>query len=177
MGLISVTDGSVFQFIDGKIGPLQFAGTEDAFDRIIKNKLTVSSSAVASIKRDGILQIDGLINNSGIVKHSYSTLFPSVTPTSSLTSTTEFSTSGSFISTNGNADHMVLLGTSNTLYNYTVNYIKGSNSSNLAMIQSAGGISGQTQWSSSDAYASIQVVYIQGGGAEWVITSKVGNWY
>jgi hypothetical protein len=177
MGLISVTDGAVFQFIDGEIGPLQFAGTEDAFNRIIKNELTVSSSAVATIERNSTLQINGLINNSGIVKHDYSRIIPSGTPTSSLTSTTEFSTSGSFISSTGNADHMVLLGTATTLYNYTVNYVKGSNSSNLVMIQSAAGISGQTQWSSSDAWASIQVVYIQGGTAEWIITSKVGNWY
>lgn len=174
MGLISVTDGAVFQFIDGKIGPLQFAGTEDAFNRIIKNKLTVSSSAIATIQSNSTLQIDGIINNSGVVKHDYSTISPAITPTSSLTNTTEFSTSGSFISTNGSADHMVLLGSTTVLYDYTVNYIKVSNSSNLAMIRSTAGISGQPQWSSSDAYASIQVVFIQG---EWIITSKVGNWY
>lgn len=177
MGLISLTPGAVFQFVDAKIGVLQYAGTEDAFNRIIKNELTVSSSAIATVKTGATLQIDGIINNTGVVKHDYLSVNASLTPTSSLTTTTQFAVSGSFISAYG-ANHMLLLGSTTGLLNYTVNYIKASNSSDLAMVSSSAGINGQTQWSSSDAYASIQLVYIGASPtSEWVITSKVGNWY
>lgn len=177
MALISVTDGAVFQFIDGKIGPLQFAGTEDAFNRIIKNELTISSSAIATIEQNATLQIDGIINNSGIVKHDYIRTNAATAATTSLTSTTDFEVSGSYISTFG-ADHMLLLGSNSVLADYTVHYIKSSNSSNLVMVRSTAGINGQTQWSSSDAYASMQLVFANASPSyEWIITSKVGNWY
>lgn len=177
MGLITLPSGSVFQFIDGQKGIPQFAGTSDAFNRVILNQLTVSSSATATIQRNATLTVDGILNESGVVKHDYARIVPTSIPTSSLTSVAEFAATGSFISSTGTANHMVLLGTNTLLYNYTVNYVKGSSSSNLIMIRSTAGISGQTQWSSSDAYASIQAVFIQGAAAEWIITSKVGNWY
>jgi hypothetical protein len=77
---------------------------------------------------------------------------------------------------------MVLVSSLGSLYNgSTMNYIKASNNtSNLVTIRSnqTNGISGQTQWSSSDAHASIQLVYHNiAPGSTWIITSKVGNWY
>jgi hypothetical protein len=54
--------------------------------------------------------------------------------------------------------------------------MKAANTSNLIRISSSAGISGQAQWSSSDAWASIQAVF-SNASSEWIITSKVGNWY
>jgi hypothetical protein len=179
MGLILLPPGSAYQFIDGQDSIPQYAGTHDAFNRIILNEFTVSSSATATIQQNATLTINGILNQSGVVKHDYTRINPNSIPTSSLGSPAEFAVTGSFISSIGTANHMISLGTPTALYDYTVNYIKAStDTTNLVMIRSTAGISGQTQWSSSDAWASIQVVCVNGQSTlEWVITSKVGNWY
>lgn len=175
MGVISVTPGAVFQFIDANKGVLQYAGTEDAFNRIIKNELTISQSAFATVRPSATLIIDGTLENSGILKHEYLLVDAIAVPTSSFLTANQWEVSGSFIKITGNADHMALISNSSTFANhYVFNYMKISNNSNLITVRSTLGISGQTQWSSSDAYASIQVT---GHSAEWIITSKVGNWY
>ena len=179
MGVISVTPGAVFQFIDANKGVLQYAGTEDAFNRIIKNELTISQSAIATVRPSATLTIDGTLTNSGIIKTEYLRQNAVTAATSSITNLSELAESGSFISAH-NGDHMLLLGTTNLLQHVEIKYIKSSNSSNLVTVRSsvANRINGQTQWSSSDAYASIQLVFTAATPvSNWIITSKVGNWY
>ena len=175
MAIILLPTGSIYQFTDGETGIYQFAGTHDAFARTILGRFDTLSSSTASF--NGTTTLNGLINNSAAVKHDYLRVRAVLYPTTSLTNPEQFLFSGSFIASRGDANHMLVLGSMISLYNYTVNYIKFNNNSNLICVSSSAGINGQTQWSSSDAYASIQLVYAEASPlAEWIITSRVGNW-
>ena len=175
MAIILLPTGSVYQFTDGETGVYQYAGTHDAFNRTILSRFTTISSSTSSF--DGTTTFNGVTDISSVVLHDYRRVVPSSFPTTSLTTNPQFLFSGSFIASTGNANHLVILGASpNITNNTTINYMKAANTSNLIRISSSAGISGQAQWSSSDAWASIQAVF-SNASSEWIITSKVGNWY
>jgi hypothetical protein len=177
----------MFQFADGDSGIQQVGGSEQVFPYFILNDMTIIPSGSLTIQTGSNLNILGTVtfgsNNGGAVLYEkYTNVNPVLTPTSSITNNSELLATGSFIRSRGTADHMVRVPALGSSYNgLTMNYIKASNdTSNLVTIRSneTNGISGQTQWSSSDAHASIQLVYHSiSPGSDWIITSKVGNWY
>lgn len=188
MAIIQLSTGSVFLFADGDVGVQQIAGTEDVFVRNILNELNARPSGSVTISTGASLNVRGSMTlgsgtNTGaiggaILYTKYSDVNPASIPTSSITNIAELLATGSFIRSRGTVNHMLRIGNLGSTYNgLNINYLKASNNtSTLIMISgSTNSISGQTQWSSSDAYASINLVYHNLGN--WVITSKVGNWY
>jgi len=174
---VEASDNAVFQIssvgsIPTNIGLI--GGTEELFYKSFKTGLLISSSGTLTVDRESTLTNNGTMNISGILKYDTLSVNALLSATSSLTTNAQWQVSGSFIGITAPADHIALLGSPGTFNGYVFRYMKRDSNSNLIMIRSTSGISGQTQWSSSDAYASIEVVAFT---LEWIITSKVGNWY
>jgi hypothetical protein len=191
MSIIRTSYGSMFQFADGDSGIQQIGGSEQVFPYFILNDMTIIPSGSLTIQSGSNLNIRGTVTfgsltapaiGGTVLREKYTDINPVLIPTSSITNNSELLATGSFIRSRGTADHMLRVPTLGSSYNgLTMNYIKASDDTiNLVTIRSnqTNGISGQTQWSSSDAHASIQLVYHSiSPGSDWIITSKVGNWY
>lgn len=173
MGLISVNTGNVYQFTtlgDDTNSVAQIAGTQEVYNKTFLTGLQLSSSASLTLPAGSTALFAGTNTYDGVIKHNYTS---TTAATSSLTTAAQWDFTGSFLAVLGASNHMALLG--GTGFNdYVFKYIKSTSNSNLIMISSSIGISGKTQWSSSDAWAAIEVVQ---QSLEWIITSKVGNWY
>lgn len=191
MALIQLPIGSVYLFADGDVGVQQIAGTDDVFAKGVYNSLNITNNSITTVSTGASLNVNGTLrlgrvlpsaSGSALFYKKYTFIDPTVIPTSSITTGAGLLLSGSFFRIRGTDNHMLKLdsamGDSNN--GLTVHYMKNSAASTELVVQStaANGISGQTQWSSSDAYASIELVYHNiAGSSDWTITSKVGNWY
>jgi hypothetical protein len=180
MALISAPTGSILQFSDGIQSIPQIAGSPELFIKKFETGIVIGNTGSLTIPVGSTINIldGGTFSNSGIHKNIYTRIDASVNNTSSLTTHAQWDVTGSFLLVYGNADHKCILGTADTFINHVVRYQKRDNTAGNIMVSGSTvgtgtWINGQRAISSSDAYASIELI---GTSQGWRIVSIYGAW-
>jgi len=180
IGLILAPTGSVLQFADGILSIPQIAGSPEIFIKKFESGITLGNTGSVIVPSGATVDIldGGVLSNSGVQKNVYTQIPTNTLTTSSLTTSREFAHTGSFLLIYGTNDHKLIVGAGSSLNNYVIRYQKRDNSSINIMVSgsaigSATWVNGQRAISSSDAYASIELI---GTSAGWRIVSMYGTW-
>lgn len=168
MGIILAPSGSMFMLADGVQSTPQIAGSVDIFERTILNKLNVSTYAT--------LKCDGHFKDK-YVQHQYTNINLILLPTtSSLTSSIDWHTIGSYISVDTPQPHRIVLGIPPDLGQYMHIY-QTQRTSSLTIYASGFYINENTTWTTSSSFASMELVWHNDiANPRWIIKSLRGEW-
>jgi len=165
MGIILAPSGSMFLLADGIQSTPQIAGSVDIFERTVLNKLTIQTYAT--------LQVTGHFKDK-YVQHQYTNVQSTLSPyTSSLTTTSAWHTTGSYISVDTSVDHRIVLGTPPDNGQYM--HIYQTHRTSSLTIYTANYINENTTWTTSSSFASMELVW-HNDSTRWIIKSLRGEW-
>ncbi len=183
IGLLSAPSGSILQFSDGINSIPQIAGSPEIFVKKFESGIVIGNTGSITVPIGATLLVDaGTLSNSGIQKNVYTKVDAGSNPTSSLTTQAQWNQTGSFILVYNNYDHKLIIGTAGAgtpnFVDHVIRYQKQNNNTNIIMVSGSvnsvfAKINGQLAISSSDPYASIELI---GTSEGWRIVSMYGTW-
>lgn len=207
MAIIPVDQGEVYEFItvDGDTNKIaQFAGTAEVFTKDVYGwmRITGSSSRI-KVESESVIEI-----NQAIVSFNQTPMLigwrdinttTHATNTSSFINVSNFLETGSFISTRGTNDHLVLFASPASLQligNKTlsgtppprpeVRVVRADDNTSRITISGSNTSAGpfyfngtellSGSFSCTDPYCSITITGLTAGSSKWTVTNAIGNW-
>lgn len=203
MPIIPVEQGEIYEFItvDGSTNNIaQFAGTSDVFTRDIYGYLRVTGSASRlQVQTESSVELNKAViafrQNPILLGWRDVNTDTHATNTSSFVNATNFIETGSFITTRGTSDHMILFASPSSIQmsfagnpqpRAEIRVVRGDDNTSRITISGSNPSAGPFYYNGSsllsgsfsctDPYCSITITGILAGSNKWVITNVIGNW-